>query len=157
MKPPPDLHYRYRFPAEIISQAVWLYHVFSLSFTMSNCSSLNEMLSPPMRRSGAGARSSARPLLAVYAAVGPGQETNGTSTKSSSGSIVQHYLWRAVDGVATRSVQNRTLSCQGWERNPNIAYRTERRDRGHSRCNRRSARCAPSQAARHAPGARRER
>src|SRR5208337_616504 len=31
MKPPPDLHYRHRFPAEIISQAVWLYHVFSLS------------------------------------------------------------------------------------------------------------------------------
>ena len=31
MKPPPDLHYRHRFPAEIISHAVWLYHVFSLS------------------------------------------------------------------------------------------------------------------------------
>jgi transposase-like protein len=31
MIPPPDLHYRYRFPAEIISHAVWLYHVFSLS------------------------------------------------------------------------------------------------------------------------------
>jgi putative transposase len=32
MKPPPDRHYRHRFPAEIISHAVWLYHVFSLSF-----------------------------------------------------------------------------------------------------------------------------
>lgn len=31
MKPPSDLHYRHRFPAEIISHAVWLYHVFSLS------------------------------------------------------------------------------------------------------------------------------
>ncbi len=31
MKPPPDPHYRHRFPAEIISYAVWLYHVFSLS------------------------------------------------------------------------------------------------------------------------------
>ena len=31
MKPPPDPHYRHRFPAEIISQAVRLYHVFSLS------------------------------------------------------------------------------------------------------------------------------
>jgi putative transposase len=30
-KPPPDPHYRHRFPAEIISHAVWLYHVFSLS------------------------------------------------------------------------------------------------------------------------------
>jgi putative transposase len=32
MKPAPDPHYRHRFPAEIISYAVWLYHVFSLSF-----------------------------------------------------------------------------------------------------------------------------
>jgi putative transposase len=32
MKKPPDSHYRHRFPAELISQAVWLHHVFSLSF-----------------------------------------------------------------------------------------------------------------------------
>jgi putative transposase len=31
MKVPPNPHYRHRFPAEIISHAVWLYHVFSLS------------------------------------------------------------------------------------------------------------------------------
>ena len=31
MKPPPNPHYRHRFSAEIISHAVWLYHVFSLS------------------------------------------------------------------------------------------------------------------------------
>jgi putative transposase len=31
MKSPADPHYRHRFPAEIISHAVWLYHVFSLS------------------------------------------------------------------------------------------------------------------------------
>jgi putative transposase len=31
MNPAPDPHYRHRFPAEIISHAVWLYHVFSLS------------------------------------------------------------------------------------------------------------------------------
>jgi putative transposase len=31
MKKSPDPHYRHRFPAEIISHAVWLYHVFSLS------------------------------------------------------------------------------------------------------------------------------
>jgi putative transposase len=31
MKFPPDPHYRHRFPAEILSHAVWLYHVFSLS------------------------------------------------------------------------------------------------------------------------------
>jgi putative transposase len=32
MKKPPDPHYRHRFPAGLISHAVWLYHVFSLSF-----------------------------------------------------------------------------------------------------------------------------
>jgi putative transposase len=32
MKKPPDPHYRHRFPVELISHAVWLYHVFSLSF-----------------------------------------------------------------------------------------------------------------------------
>ncbi|WOJ91642.1 IS6 family transposase (plasmid) [Methylocapsa polymorpha] len=32
MKASPDPHYRHRFPAEIISRAVWLYHAFSLSF-----------------------------------------------------------------------------------------------------------------------------
>jgi putative transposase len=32
MKKPPDLHHRHRFPADLISHAVWLYHVFSLSF-----------------------------------------------------------------------------------------------------------------------------
>src|ERR1700720_2731131 len=31
MKPPPDPHYRHRFPAEITSPAVLLYHFFSLS------------------------------------------------------------------------------------------------------------------------------
>src|SRR5882724_3909233 len=31
MRPAPNPHYRHRFPAEIISHAVWLYHVFSLS------------------------------------------------------------------------------------------------------------------------------
>ena len=31
MKPSPNPHYRHRFPAEIISHAVWLYHVFGLS------------------------------------------------------------------------------------------------------------------------------
>src|ERR1051326_2709690 len=31
MTPPPDPPYRHRFPAEIISHAVWLHHVFSLS------------------------------------------------------------------------------------------------------------------------------
>ncbi len=32
MKKPPDPHHRHRFPADLISHAVWLYHGFSLSF-----------------------------------------------------------------------------------------------------------------------------
>ena len=32
MRRAPDPHYRHRFPAEIISHAVWLYHTFCLSF-----------------------------------------------------------------------------------------------------------------------------
>ena len=32
MKSRPDPHYRHRFPAGIISHAVWLYHVFGPSF-----------------------------------------------------------------------------------------------------------------------------
>ena len=32
MKPPPDPHDRHRFPAEVISHAVWLYRVFRLRF-----------------------------------------------------------------------------------------------------------------------------
>ena len=31
MKKPPSPHYRHRFPADLISHAGWLYHVFSLS------------------------------------------------------------------------------------------------------------------------------
>ncbi|WP_395455475.1 IS6 family transposase [Azospirillum melinis] len=32
MRREPDPHYRHRFPAELISHAVWLYHTFPLSF-----------------------------------------------------------------------------------------------------------------------------
>src|SRR3978361_1737873 len=32
MRKPPDPHHRHRFPADLISYPVWLYHVFSLSF-----------------------------------------------------------------------------------------------------------------------------
>ena len=32
MKKPPDPHHRHRFPADLISHAELLYHVFSLSF-----------------------------------------------------------------------------------------------------------------------------
>jgi putative transposase len=32
MKKPHDRHYRHRFPVDLIGHAVWLYHMFSLSF-----------------------------------------------------------------------------------------------------------------------------
>ena len=32
MKSDPNPYHRHRFPAEIISHAIWLYHTFSLSF-----------------------------------------------------------------------------------------------------------------------------
>jgi putative transposase len=32
MRKRPDPHYRHRFQAELVSHAIWLYHVFSLSF-----------------------------------------------------------------------------------------------------------------------------
>jgi hypothetical protein len=31
MKKPPDPHYRHRFPAELISHAVWFYHVETIA------------------------------------------------------------------------------------------------------------------------------
>ena len=86
MKPPPDPHYRHRFPAEIISQAVWLYHVFSLSLrdvelllaergvvasyeTIRRwCKKFGQTFAGRLRRSR------------------PQPERNGTSTKCSSGS-----------------------------------------------------------------------
>jgi hypothetical protein len=38
MTPPPDPNYRHRFPAEIISHAVWLYHVFRTPIFSIACS-----------------------------------------------------------------------------------------------------------------------
>ena len=81
------------------------------AYGMSNCSWLNEALSPPMRRSGAGARSSARPLPAVCAAAVSSREQKWYFDEvfiRIQG--VQHYLWRAVDqegGVLDILVQPR--------------------------------------------------
>ena len=97
MKSPPDPHYRHRFPAEIISHAVWLYHVFSLSLrdvelllaergvvvsyeTVRRwCQKFGESFADRLRRRR------------------PGQATSGTSTRYSSGSRPFSILWRAVD------------------------------------------------------------
>lgn len=98
MKRAPDPHHRHRFPAEIISHAVWLYHTFCLSFrdvelmlaerdvvvsyeTIRRwCRKLAQTFANRLRRRRS------RPgdhwhLDEVYIRI------NG----------VQHYLWRAVD------------------------------------------------------------
>jgi hypothetical protein len=57
MMPLPDPHYRHRFPAEIISHAVRLYHVFSLSLRDVELIWLNVVSSSPTRRCGEHAKS----------------------------------------------------------------------------------------------------
>ena len=139
MKPPPNPHYRHRFPAEIICHAVWLCrNVFSLSLrdAPSSCW-LSGALSSPTRRFGAGARNSARALLAACAAAGPDTGISGTSTKCSSGSracsiifgapwistawhstfwfrnaampqkLLKRFFWRLLKGLADHAAGNR--------------------------------------------------
>jgi hypothetical protein len=85
MKPPPGPHYRHRSPAEIRSSAKPSGCIMcsASAYGMSSCC---RGVVASMRRSGAGARSPARPVPAVCAAAGPSLETNGTSTKCSYGS-----------------------------------------------------------------------
>jgi putative transposase len=98
MKPAPDPHYRHRFPAEIISYAVWLYHVFSLSFrdvelilaergmsvsyetVRRGCKKFGQTFADRMRRP--------RPR--------PGDKWHMDEVFIRIQGI-QHYLWRAVD------------------------------------------------------------
>src|SRR5437763_9172936 len=95
MKPPPDPHYHHRFPAEIISHAVWLYYVFSLSLRDVELL-LAGASSSPMRAYGAGARNSVKALPAACAAVGHGPGTSGTWTRYSSGSKVCSAIFGAA-------------------------------------------------------------
>ena len=104
MTPPADPHYRRRFPAEIISHAVWLYHVFSLSLrdvelllaergivvsyeTVRRwCKKFGQSFANRLRRR--------RPR--------PGDKWHMDEVFIRIRGV-QHYLWRAVDqdGVAT--------------------------------------------------------
>jgi putative transposase len=110
MTPPPDPHYRHRFPAEIISHAVWLYHVFSLSLrdvelllaergivvsyeTVRRwCKKFGQSFANRVRRR--------RPR--------PGDKWHMDEVFIRIRGV-QHYLWRAVDqdGVALDMVQAR--------------------------------------------------
>ena len=98
MKPPPHPSYRHRFPAEIITYAVWLYHVFSLSLrdvelllaergiVVSHetvrrwCKKFGEDFAKRLRRR--------RPR--------PGDKWYLDEVFIRIGGV-QHYLWRAVD------------------------------------------------------------
>ena len=76
MKPLPDPHYRHRFPPAVISQAVWLYHVFSLRL-----GDVELLLAERGIVVSHGALNSARLSPIAYAASGHGRETSGTWTK----------------------------------------------------------------------------
>src|ERR1700704_3295759 len=98
MKPPPEPGYRHRFPAEIITHAVWLYHVFNLSLrdvelllaergivvsyeTIRRwCRKFGESFAKRLRRR--------RPR--------PGDKWYLDEVFIRIGGV-QHYLWRAVD------------------------------------------------------------
>jgi putative transposase len=98
MRRPPNPIYRHRFPAEVISHAVWLYHVFSLSFrdielllaergiTVSYetirrwCQKFGQSFAHAMRRR--------RPR--------PGDKWHMDEVFVRIQGV-QHYLWRAVD------------------------------------------------------------
>ena len=111
MKPPPDPHYRHRFPAEIISQAVWLYHVFSLSLRDVELllaeRGVVASYETIRRRKKFG-----QTFAAVYAAVGP-RVTNGTSTKLLSGPRECSTLAaRRGSGRCARHPGSATAGCQ---------------------------------------------
>ncbi len=77
-------HKGFRFPPEIISECVWLYHRFPLSFRDVQELMLNVVSTCPMRRSGPGATGSGRSTRTSCAVVVRGRATNGTSMRCSS-------------------------------------------------------------------------
>ena len=103
MQPSPDPHYRHRFPAEIISHAVWLYHVFSLS--------LRDVELLLAERGIAVSHETVRRWCRKFAATFANRVKRRRPRPGDRWHMdevfiriqgVQHYLWRAVDqdGVA---------------------------------------------------------
>ena len=79
------LGYRgYRFPPEIISHAVWLYHRFSRASAMQGISSPSEASSSPTRPSDGGVDTSVRRMRARCDADGAGWAIRGMWTSCSS-------------------------------------------------------------------------
>jgi putative transposase len=98
MKPPPDPHYRHRFPAEIISHAVWLYHLFSLS--------LRDVELILAERGIAVSYETVRRWCRKFGATFAGRPRRCRPRPGDKWHLdevfirlqgVQHYLWRAVD------------------------------------------------------------
>ena len=77
MTSPAPRYHGYRFPSEIISHAVWLYHRFGLSFAMSRICLLSAGSPSPTRRSGSGARLSDPTTRGGCGADGGGWATPG--------------------------------------------------------------------------------
>ena len=73
----------FRFPPEIISHCVWLYHRFPLSFRDVQELMLERVSRCPVRRSGPGAAGSGRSTRTSCAVVVGGRATNGTSMRCS--------------------------------------------------------------------------
>ena len=86
MKPPPDPHYRHRFSAEIISHAIWLYHVFNLSLRDVELLLAERGIVVSYETVRRWCRKLARALPTACAAGGRGLETSGISSRYSSGS-----------------------------------------------------------------------
>jgi putative transposase len=102
MKHRPDPHYRHRFPAEIISHAVWLYHTFCLSFRDVELLLAErgvEVSYETIRRwCRKFAQSFANRLRRCRSRLGDRWHMDEVFIKISG---VQHYLWRAVDQDGT--------------------------------------------------------
>jgi putative transposase len=86
MKLPPDPRYHHRFPAEIITHGVWLYHVFSLSFRGVELLLAERGVMSPVIPFGVGARSSVRALPVACVAAVSAPVTGGILMRCSSGS-----------------------------------------------------------------------
>lgn len=98
MKRDPDPHYRHRFPAEIISYAVWLYHSFSLSFRDVELvlaeRGVTVSYETVRRWCGKFGQSFANRLRRRRPKPGDKWHLDEVLIKIN---YVQHYLWRAVD------------------------------------------------------------
>ena len=98
MKRPPDPHYRHRFPAEIISQAVWLYHVFSLSLRDVQLLLAERGVVASYETIRRWCKKFGQTFAGRLRRISPGQEDEWFLDEvfiRIQG--VQHYLWRAVD------------------------------------------------------------